>query len=49
MMHLGLGDLEMFHQYSSEIYDPALFEGFDQPPGEATIERKVEWETSPQI
>ncbi|EFQ35750.1 fungal specific transcription factor domain-containing protein [Colletotrichum graminicola] len=30
MMHLGIGDMEMFHLYSSEVYDPRLFEGLDR-------------------
>ena len=30
MMYLGIGDMEMFHLYSSEIYDPGLVEGLDR-------------------
>ncbi|KAH7325551.1 fungal-specific transcription factor domain-containing protein [Stachybotrys elegans] len=30
-MHLGMGDMDLFHLYSSDIYDPSLFEGLDRP------------------
>lgn len=30
MMHLGVGDMEMFQLYSTEIYDAGLFEGLDR-------------------
>ena len=46
MMHLGLGDMEMFHLYSSEIYDPGLFEGLDRSSAESTTARNIEWENS---
>nr|AMB48850.1 Zn(II)2Cys6 transcription factor [Fusarium camptoceras] len=42
MMHLGLGDLEMFHMYSSEIYDPVLFESLDRPSDPPTGTRNIE-------
>ncbi|KAJ0144573.1 Serine/threonine-protein kinase KIN28 [Fusarium oxysporum f. sp. albedinis] len=46
MMHLGMGDMEMFQLYSSEIYDPALFEGLDESSAEATTARNTDWENS---
>ncbi|KAJ4138460.1 hypothetical protein NW768_002294 [Fusarium equiseti] len=42
MMHLGFGDMEMLHMYSSEIYDPILFEGLDRASGESTSTRNIE-------
>ncbi|KAK0388792.1 hypothetical protein NLU13_5035 [Sarocladium strictum] len=46
MMHLGIGDMEMFHLYSSEIYDPELFEGLDRSSAESATARNIEWENS---
>jgi hypothetical protein len=46
MMHLGIGDLEMFHLYSSEIYDPAIFEGLDRSSADSATMRNTEWENS---
>uniref|UniRef100_A0A0D2Y6G0 Zn(2)-C6 fungal-type domain-containing protein n=1 Tax=Fusarium oxysporum (strain Fo5176) TaxID=660025 RepID=A0A0D2Y6G0_FUSOF len=46
MMHLGMGDMEMFQLYSSDIYDPALFEGLDGSSAEAATARNTDWENS---
>ena len=45
-MHLGIGDLEMFHLYTSEIYDPGLFEGLDRPSADSATARNTQWENS---
>jgi hypothetical protein len=49
MMHLGIGDMEMFHLYSSDIYDPGLFEGLDRSSAESFKARNTEWENSSRI
>lgn len=46
MMHLGIGDMEMFHLYSSEIYDPGLFEGLDRSSADSATARNTQWENS---
>jgi hypothetical protein len=46
MMHLGMEDMEMFQLYSSEVYDPALFEGLERSSAEAATARNAEWENS---
>lgn len=46
MMHLGMGDMEMFQAYSSQIYDPALSEGLDTSSVEAATARNTDWENS---
>ncbi|KAK0390165.1 hypothetical protein NLU13_3737 [Sarocladium strictum] len=46
MMHLGVGDLEMFQLYSSEIYDAEIFEGLDGSSAELATTRNTEWENS---
>lgn len=46
MMHLGIGDMEMFQLYSSEIYDPGLFEGLDRSSAASVTARNTEWENS---
>lgn len=45
-MHLGVGDLEMFQLYSSEIYDAEIFEGLDGSSAELATTRNTEWENS---
>jgi hypothetical protein len=49
MMHLGIGDLEMFHLYSSEIYDPGIFEGLDRSSADSATMRNTEWENSSKV
>lgn len=39
MMHLGIEDTEMFHLYSSEIYDLDLFQGLDRP---SSVSKNIE-------
>ena len=46
MMHLGLGDMEMFSLYSSAIYDPQLFEGLDRSSADAATANNIEWDNS---
>jgi hypothetical protein len=48
-MHLGIGDLEMFQLYSSEIYDPGIFEGLDRSSADSTTMRNTEWENSSKV
>ncbi|KAG9250772.1 fungal-specific transcription factor domain-containing protein [Emericellopsis atlantica] len=42
MMHLGVGDMEMFQLYSSEIYDAELFEGLDRSSAELATTRNTQ-------
>ncbi|KAF5970660.1 Zn(II)2Cys6 transcription factor [Fusarium coicis] len=46
MMHLGMGDMDMFQLCSSEIYDSALFQGLDGSSAEAATAGNTEWENS---
>ncbi|GKZ40036.1 hypothetical protein AbraIFM66950_002032 [Aspergillus brasiliensis] len=47
-MILNVEDMEAFQLFSSEIFDPSIFEGFHQSPVEGIALGNGLWEESPR-